>query len=50
MPTVSDFVTLPDGLLVPAPAVLLALELEQRGCRLSLDAGSLLCRSARPPD
>jgi hypothetical protein len=33
----SDFVTLRGGLVVPRPAIHLALDLEQRGCRLRVD-------------
>ena len=35
---VTEFVTLKGGLVLPLPAVLLALDLERRGFRLSLDA------------
>ena len=34
---VTDFVPLKGGLVVPTPALLLALELERRGFRMSLD-------------
>ena len=40
----SGFVTLPDGIVVPATAALLAIELERRGCHLSLDADVLVVR------
>jgi hypothetical protein len=38
----SEFVTLSDGLIVPIAAVLLALDLEQRGCRMTIEDDALV--------
>ena len=38
----SELVMLKTGLVVPMPAVLLALDLEHRGCRLEVDDDALV--------
>jgi hypothetical protein len=43
----SNFVTLRGGLAVPTAAVLLALALEDRGCRLRVDEDGSLVASSR---
>ena len=43
----SDYVTLKGGLVVPTSAVLLALDLENRGCQMRIDEDDSLVVSPR---